>query len=102
MRVRWLLRELEDVEQGSDILLSLGGVAQLGLWVHAVVIAPPSAFAGHVAPFDELGDDPLSRSFGDSDGLSDVAETHVAVASDREQHPCVVGDERPGLLGLLV
>jgi hypothetical protein len=102
MRVRWLLRGLEDVEQSSDVLFSLGGVAHLGLWVHAVVIATPSAFAGHVAPLDEVGDDPLSRVFGDSDGLSYVAQAHVAVTSDREQHLRVVGDERPGLRRLLV
>jgi hypothetical protein len=102
MRVRWLLGELEDVEQSSDVLLSLGGVAHLGLWVHAVMIAPPSVFAGHVAALDEVSDDLLSRAFGDSDGLSYVAQAHVAVTGDGEQHLGVVGDERPGLRRLLV
>jgi hypothetical protein len=101
LRVQGLLGEFEDVEQGSDVLLSLRGVAQLSLWVDEVVIAPPSAFAGYVAAFDQVSEDPLSCAFGDSHDVSYVAYAEVAVASDREQHPRVVGKERPRSRGQL-
>ena len=76
----------------------LGGVAHGGVGVDVVAVASAGALAFDVAGFDEVGDDALGGSFGDSDLFGDVAETDGGVALDAEEHLRVVGEEPPGFL----
>jgi len=63
--------------------------------VDAVAVAASLAFPLDEPGLDQVGQDPLGRPDGDADRLRDVAQAHVRVARDAEQHLRVVGHELP-------
>jgi hypothetical protein len=86
----------EEIEEWADLVLGLGCVSHCCASVDQVVVA-----ASDSAPFDdvrvdEVCDDSLGGSFGDSDGLGDVPKPDVGVLRDAQEHLRVVREERPG------
>ena len=76
----------------------LGGVAHGDVGVDAVAVSTADPFALDVAGLDQVGDDALGGTFGDSDALGDVTEPRVRVADETEQDLGVVREEPPGLV----
>ena len=74
----------------------LGGVTHGDVGVDAVVVSTAVPFALHVARFDQVGDDALGGSLGDSDALADITESRVRIAVEAEKDLGVVGEEPPG------
>jgi hypothetical protein len=91
----------EEVEQWSDLVLGLGGVSHGRLSVDQVVVASSDSAPVDDVCLDEVCDDSLGGSLGDSDCLGDVSEPDVGVLGDAQEHLRVVGEERPGR-GVLV
>jgi len=77
-------------------MISLRFVSHRAGAVDDVAASSANALAGDEPAVDEVSDDPLCRPFGDADHLGDVAETHVRVTRDTEEHLRVIGDEAPG------
>lgn len=86
-----------ELEEGSDFDVFLGWVAHVAVFVDAVAVAAAVAVALDVSGLDEVGEDALCGSFGDSDLFGDVAESDVWGAGDAEEHLGVVGEEAPGV-----
>ena len=53
------------------------------------------ARAREVAPDHELDDDAVDGPLSDADRLSDFAQADAGVLGDADEHPSVVGQERP-------
>jgi hypothetical protein len=85
----------EHVDQVADLVAELGNVAHRQVAPDRVGVAAACPRALDVAGFDEVGEDPLSRAFGDSDPVGHVAQAHVRVLGEAEEHLRVVGDEGP-------
>jgi len=84
------LGRLKDVQQLVDLVVSLGDVPHPDFAVQPLVAATADPLAIDIARLDEIGDDPLSRSFSDRDRLGDIPEPHVWIASDAKEHLRVV------------
>ena len=76
----------------------LGGVTHGCVGSDAVVVSTADSFALDVAGFDEVGDDALGGSLGDTNALGDVTESRVRVAMDAEEDLGVVREEPPRLV----
>jgi len=76
----------------------LGWVAHCDVSVDAVAVATADPFALDVPGFDQVGDDSLSGSLGDSDVLRDVTEPCVRFAVEEEEDLGVVREEPPRLV----
>ena len=76
----------------------LGGVTHGYVGSDAVPVSTADSFALDVAGFDEVGDDALGGSLGDSDALADITESRIRVAAEAEKDLGVVGEEPPGLV----
>ena len=77
-------------------MAALGGVTHGDVGVDAVAVSTTGPFALHVAGFDQVGDDALGGSLGDSDALADITESRVRVAVEAENDLGVVREEPPG------
>jgi hypothetical protein len=91
-------RGFEQVEEAADLLADLCSVTHCLVAVDVVAVASADSDPVDVARFDEVGEDPLGGSFGDSDRFRDVTEADFWVSSETEEHLAVVGEERPTLL----
>ena len=60
-----------------------------------VAVPATDSFVAHVALALEFGDDALRGTLGDPDPLCDLAQQHVRILGDAEQHVAVVREERP-------
>ena len=76
----------------------VGGVAEGGSWVEAVVVASTRLGDMDVALAGELAEDPVGCAFGDADGVGDCAQSGVRVSGDVEENLEVVREEPPLLL----
>jgi hypothetical protein len=90
----------EESQEFADLVPLLSGVAHGGVNVDAVAVSAADSFAFDVAGFDQVGDDALGRSLGDSDPLGDVTESRVWIALDAKKNLGVVREEPPRLLGV--
>ena len=81
----------------ADLVAVLGGVTHGYVGSDAVVVSTADAFALDVAGFDQVGDDALGGSLGDSNGLGDITESRVRVVVEAEKHLSVVREEPPRL-----
>ena len=63
--------------------------------MNAVGVAPALASHGEVARLNEVADDGVRKSLGDAHGISDVAQAGAGVAEQKNQHVCVITEERP-------
>jgi hypothetical protein len=61
-----------------------------------IAVAAPVAPAREIAGGLELDDDPVDRPFGDADGITDLAQAHLRVLIDAQQHLRVIRQEAPG------
>ena len=93
-----LLVEPEESKEFADVVALLGGVAHGDVGVDAIAVSAADSFAHDVAGFDQVGDDALGGSLGDSDALADITESRVRVAVEAEKDLGVVGEEPPGLV----
>ena len=82
----------------ADLVAVLGGVTHGYVGSDAVAVSTADPFALDVAGFDQVGDDALGGSLGDSNALGDVTESRVRVAVDAEEDLGVVREEPPRLL----
>ena len=82
-------------------MAALGGVTHGDVGVDGVVVSTTGPLALHVAGFDQVGDDALGGSLGDSDALADITESRVRVAVEAEKDLGVVREEPPGLFVVL-
>jgi hypothetical protein len=78
----------------------LGGVAHGDVRFDAVVVSAADSFAFDVAGFDEVGDDALGGSLGDSNAVGDVTGSRVWVAVEAEEDLGVVREEPPCFLSV--
>src|SRR5450755_355635 len=85
-------------EEGDD--LANGGFSgaefghrQVGL--DLVAVAAAVLMPEHVARLGEIGHDAVGSALGDAQAGRDVAQPHVRVLGDTQQHPGVVGQESP-------
>ena len=78
----------------------LGGVTHGDVGSDAIAVSTADPLSLDVAGFDQVGDDALSRSLGDSDPVGDVTESRVRVALDAKKNLGVVREEPPRLLGV--
>jgi hypothetical protein len=83
-------------QKRACVEIALKPVAQGGVDVDGVVVAPADPGAVDVAFGDEVVDDRLHGSLGDPDLCGDVTEADVRVARDAEEYLRVVREERPG------
>jgi hypothetical protein len=60
-----------------------------------VVAAAAPPFAREISGADELDDDPVHGSLGDSDRVADLTQADARIARDARQHLSVVRQERP-------
>lgn len=72
---------------------------QVGIYL--VAVAAPNASPLHIARANEVGDDRLSGTLGDTDPGSDVSPAYAGILRKAHQHVAVVGQERPRRLALL-
>jgi hypothetical protein len=80
---------LEEIEQPPD-LIRPGDLSHRGRAVYPVMVPPPHAPALDDTGLNEVGDDPLNRTFCDPHRLAQVSEGDVAVLCDAQQHLTVV------------
>ena len=90
---------VEDFYERSDGEIAEDGVAEMAAGVDLVVVSASDFRASDVSVGDEVGEDPLRGSFGDSDLLGDVACPGFRVTCDAEKHVRVVSQEHPGTGG---
>ena len=76
----------------------LGGVTHGYVGSDAVAVSTADPFALDVAGFDQVGDDALGGSLGDSNALGDVTESRARVAVEAEKDLGVVREEPPRLV----
>lgn len=90
------LFEFQELEESPDLVTGLSWMSHRVLVVDDVLVttADPSSF--EEPSVDEIGDDPLSGTLGDSDVCSNVAESNVRLLRDPKQYLGVVRHERPG------
>ena len=69
--------------------------------VDDVAVPPTLACPLDETGLDQIGHDPLRRSDRDAHRIGDIAEAHVRVASDAQQHLGVIRDELPPAVGSL-
>jgi hypothetical protein len=63
----------------------------------STAVAGPVPAAREIAGGLELDDDdPVDRPVGDANGIADLAQTHLRVLSDAQQHLRVIRQEAPG------
>jgi hypothetical protein len=93
-----VLLQLQEFQELADLVAFLGGVAHGDVGVDAVAVATADPFALDVPGFNQVGDDPLSGSLGDSNVLRDVTEPRVRVAVEEEKDLGVVREEPPRLV----
>jgi hypothetical protein len=82
----------------ADLVAVLGGVTHGNVGSDAVMVSAADPFALDVARFDQVGDDALGGSLGDSDALGDVTESRVRVVVEAEKDLGVVREEPPCLV----
>ena len=87
---------LEEIEEGPDLMVGLGGVAHRCAAVDEVVVSAADAAAVDDPFLDEVSDDSLRGPFGYSDLVGDVPERDVDVLGDADEHLRVVCQEGPG------
>ena len=63
----------------------MGGVPHLHVTIQAIVIAPADPLAIDVPGGNQVSDDSLRCSFGDSDHLRDIADSDFWIASDAQE-----------------
>jgi len=73
----------------------LGGVTHGYVGSDAVVVSAADPFALDVSGFDQVGDDALGGSLGDSNALGDVTESRGRVVVEAEKDLGVVREEPP-------
>ena len=78
-------------------MAGLGGVAHADVGVDAVAVSTADPFALDIAGCDQVGDDALGGTLGDSDAHRDVTEPGVRVSVDAEKDLGVVREEPPCL-----
>ena len=76
----------------ADLVAVLGGVTHGYVGSDAVAVSTADPFALNVAGFDQVGDDALGGSLGDSNALGDV--TDLALGSRSRQRRTWVWFER--------
>ena len=82
----------------ADLVAVLGGVTHGYVGSDAVVVSAADPFAFDVTRFDQVGDDALGGSLGDSNALGDVTESRVRVVVEAEKDLGVVREEPPRLV----
>ena len=75
----------------------LGGVTHGDVGLDAIAVSTADPFALDVAGVDQVGDDALGGSLGDSHALRDVTESRVRVVMEAEKDLGVVREEPPCL-----
>ena len=85
----------QDLEEFTDLVLELLGMAHAPSWIDEVAIPPPDTLPLHVSSVHEVADNPLSRPLGDSDSDRNVTKTHVWIALNREKNLCVAREKVP-------
>ena len=95
-----IARSSEQVKQRADFEAELRRMAHLAVALDCVLVAAAASFSGDVAGVDQVSNDPLGGSFGDSDPDGDFSEPDRGVLGDAEEHLGVVGHEPPRMLCL--
>ena len=72
------------------------GVSHGAVWVDRIVVSSPFAPSADVACGDELSNDGLRSSLGNSDARRNIAPADIRLFGDADQNVCVVGKEGPG------
>jgi hypothetical protein len=98
MRLNSVVLRLEELQEFADLVAVLGGVTHGDVSSDAVAVSTADPFALDVARFDQVGDDALGGSFGDSNALGDVTEPRVRVAVEAKKYLGVIREEPPRLL----
>jgi hypothetical protein len=86
---------VKDVDKWADLEVTEQGVAKVSVAVDLVAVAATVLGPLEVPVGDQVGNDPLSGTFGDPDSLGDVARPGVGVAGDAEQRVSVVSEKKP-------
>ena len=97
-RLSSVVLQLEKFQELADLVAVLGGMTHGYVGSDAVVVSTADAFALDVAGFDQVGDDALGGSLGDSNGLGDVTESRVRIVVEAEKDLGVVREEPPRLV----
>lgn len=69
---------------------------QVRVGMEVVLVAPSLPLMRQVPVGFEIPNNPLSSSLRDSNASSDIAEPDVWGFGNQDQHPGVIGEERPG------
>lgn len=86
---------MEQVEKILDHDVGLEWVSERHALCQFVVVAPPHPLMAKITGIFQFDDNPLGRSFGNTDLGGDVASPNVGILGDAEQHVRVVGQEGP-------
>jgi hypothetical protein len=86
----------QQFDEPADLLPVLGGVAEhRRLPINHIAVATPLPLPFDEAGVDQVGEDPLGGSNGDADGIGHIAQPHIGIAGDAQQHLRVVCHELP-------
>jgi hypothetical protein len=97
-----VLLRLQEVQELTDLVAVLGRVPHCDVRVDAVTVATADPLALDVPGVDQVGDDALSGSLGDTHMLSDVTQPGVRITVEAEQNLGVVREEPPRFLMVVI
>lgn len=85
----------QEGEQSGDGEAALRRMAETGVRLDAVRVAPALAGVGEIPLGLQVGDDLLDRPLGEPAARRDVADAGGPVLRDGDQHAGVIGEKRP-------
>jgi catechol 2,3-dioxygenase-like lactoylglutathione lyase family enzyme len=85
----------KQVNEGTEPEIGFRRMPQRSVEAEGVLVAPSDPLPVQIAGLFEVGDDGLDRSFGDEAGGGNGLQPCVRVPCDGQQHPRMVGQERP-------
>ena len=95
--LRALCVEPEEIQELSDLVIELRGMAHVNGAVESIAVPPAFTLARDVARLDQFGDDALRRPLRDPHSPGDVAKPHVGITLDTEKYLGVARKEVPVL-----
>ncbi len=89
-RRRPLSTGCDHLKYGLDAAVLLDRMAQRLTGMNLITIAPAHFCAAQISRLDEIGNNPLGRSFRDPDFLRHITQPYLLVLCNREQNMTMV------------
>jgi hypothetical protein len=86
----------EEIDEVADGVVRFDPMAEVGMAIDSVGVAPTDLLPDDDARLLEVLDDPEHRSLRDADALCDVAQARIGIVREAHQDMAMVGQEGPG------